>query len=67
MKVGGRMKAVFLENVTVKDEKHGFEMQIDKGEQLKATDRGNFYELRKKNGWGTLAPKSSEGEIYQII
>lgn len=61
------MKAVFLENVIVKDEKHGFEMQIDKGEELKATDKGNFYELRKKNGWGTLAPKSSEGQIYQII
>ena len=61
------MKARFLENVEIKDDKSGMSMTIDKGEILEATDRDTHYELRKKNGWGTMAPKKSEGEIFEII
>ena len=35
-----------------------------KGEELFAIDRGNFYELRKPNGWGTMAPKECEGNCF---
>ena len=42
-------------------------MSIDKGEILEATDRNTHYELRKKNGWGTMAPKECEGKIYEIL
>ena len=56
------MKARFLENVEINDKKHGYKMVIYKGDVLE-----NHYELRKKNGWGTMAPKECEGEIYEII
>lgn len=42
-------------------------MDIDKGEELFAIDRGNFNELRKPNGWGTMAPKECEGKYYEIV
>lgn len=59
------MKAVFLKNVEIADGKH--RMNIYEGEELSAEDDGDFFILRKKNGWGTKAPKSAEGEIYKIV
>jgi hypothetical protein len=59
------MKARFLEDIEVNDGK--YQININKGEELIATDCGDYYELRKKNGWGTKAPKDAEGTIYEII
>lgn len=59
------MKAKFLQDVLIDDGKYN--MTIDKGEVVDAIDRGAYYELRKKNGWGTKAPKESLGEIYEIL
>mgnify|MGYP000056349002 CR=1 FL=1 len=61
------MIARFLEDVEIKDDKNGFSMSIYKGEILEAIDRNTHYELRKKNGWGTMAPKECEGKIYEIL
>lgn len=58
------MKAIFLADVQIKSGK--MRMNIDKGEELTAKDNGDSYILRKKNGWGTVAPKSAEGTIYRI-
>ena len=61
------MIARFLQNIVVNDIEKNMEMNIDKGEELFAIDRGNFYELRKLNGWGTMAPKECEGKYYEIV
>lgn len=61
------MKARFLEDVEINDKKHGYKMVINKGDVLEVTEHENHYELRKKNGWGTMDPKECEGEIYEII
>ena len=59
------MKAKFLQDILIDDGKYS--MTIDKGETLDAIDRGCYYELRKKKGWGTKAPKDAVGTIYEII
>lgn len=59
------MKARFLQSVVVNDGK--YRMTIRRGEELAATDQGDCYELRKRNGWGTMAPKEAEGTIYEIV
>lgn len=59
------MKVKFLQAVVIDDGKYS--MDIDKGEILDAIDRGSYYELRKKNGWGIKAPKDACGNIYEII
>lgn len=59
------MKAKFLQDILIDDGKYS--MTIDKDETLDAIDRGCYYELRKKNGWGTKAPKDAVGTIYEII
>jgi hypothetical protein len=59
------MKARFLQDVEITDGKH--QININKGEELTAADCGDYYELRKKNGWGTKAPKNAEGVIYEIV
>lgn len=61
------MKARFLANVIVNDIENEMRMTIDKGEVLTAIDRGDYYELRKANGWGTMAPKECEGKYYEIL
>lgn len=59
------MKAVFLEDIEIADGK--MRMIVNKGDELSVeADNGDSYILRKKNGWGTVAPKSSEGTIYRI-
>ena len=30
-------------------------------------DKGSYFELRRKNGWETKAPKDAVGTIYEII
>lgn len=59
------MIARFLEDVEINDGKH--RMVVKKGEEMTATNRGDFYELRRKDGWGTMAPKLFEGINYEII
>lgn len=61
------MIARFLENITVNDTENNLEMEINKGEELFAIDRGTHYELRKSNGWGTMAPKECEGKYFKIV
>lgn len=61
------MKARFLENIVVNDTEKNMEMNIDKGEELFAIDRDTHYELRRADGWGTMAPKEFEGKYYEII
>lgn len=61
------MIARFLQNIVVNDIEKNMEMDIDKGEELFAIDIGDFYELRKPNGWGTMAPKECEGKYYEIV
>lgn len=61
------MIARFLQDIVVNDIEKNMEMDIDKGEELFAIDRGNLYELRKPNGWGTMAPKECEGKYYEIV
>ena len=61
------MIARFLQDIVVNDIEKNMEMDIDKGEELFAIDRGNFYELRKPNEWGTMAPKECEGKYYEIV
>ena len=61
------MIARFLQDIVVNDIEKNMEMTIDKGEELFAIDRGTHYELRKADGWGTMAPKECEGEYYEII
>ena len=61
------MIARFLQNIVVNDIEKNMEMNTDKGEELFAIDRGTHYELRKADGWGTMAPKECEGEYYEII
>lgn len=61
------MIARFLQNIVVNDIEKNMEMNIDKGEELFAIDRGDFYELRKPNGWRTMAPKECEGKYYEIV
>ena len=39
------MKARFLESITVNDAEKNLVVNIDKGEELFAIDRGNHYEL----------------------
>ena len=48
------MIARFLQNIVVNDIEKNMEMNIDKGEELFAIDRGTHYELRKADGWGTM-------------
>lgn len=59
------MKAVFLEDVEIKDGRK--KMLVNKGNEMTATDRGEYYELRRADGVGTMAPKSAEGKIYKIV
>lgn len=60
------MVAKFLKNVEIADGKR--KMLINEGETLSvASQNEQFYELRKENGWGTMAPKSGEGDIYEIL
>jgi hypothetical protein len=59
------MRARFLQSIVVNDGKH--QITIRCGEELTATDQGDCYELRKRNGWGTMAPKEAEGTIYEIV
>lgn len=61
------MKARFLQNIQVNDIEKDLTMTIDEGEILSAEDKGDYYELRKPNGWGTMAPKECEGTIYEIL
>lgn len=61
------MKARFLQNIQVNDIENDMTMMIDEGEILSAEDRGDYYELRKPDGWGTMAPKECEGTIYEIL
>lgn len=61
------MKARFLESITVNDAEKNLVVNIDKGEELFAIDRGNHYELRKADGWGTMAPKEFQGKYYEIV
>ena len=61
------MIARFLEDIIVNDTENNLEIKIDKGEELFAIDRDTHYELRKANGWGTMAPKECEGTIYEIV
>lgn len=61
------MKARFLQNILVNDIENDLTMTIDEGEILSAEDKGDYYELRKPNGLGTMAPKECEGEIYEIL
>ena len=61
------MIARFLQDIVVNDIEKNMEMNIDKGEELFAIDRGAHYELRKADGWGAMAPKECEGEYYEII
>lgn len=59
------MKARFLEDIVINDGKHT--MKVNKGEvfSVKCSD-GDYYELRREDGWGTMAPKPEEGVIYEI-
>lgn len=61
------MIARFLESVIVNDLEKDMEITINKGEILTAIDRDTHYELRKANGWGTMAPKECEGKYYEIL
>lgn len=61
------MKAKFLQDIQVNDIENNRTMMIDAGEILSAEDRGDYYELRKPDGWGTMAPKECEGTIYEIL
>lgn len=61
------MRARFLESIKVNDIEKNLVMTISKGEVLSAEGRGTHYELRKPNGWGTMAPKEYEGKIYEIL
>lgn len=61
------MIARFLEDVIVNDLEKDMEITIGKGEILTAIDRDTHYELRKANGWGTMAPKECEGIYYEIV
>ncbi|MEI3320590.1 MAG: hypothetical protein V8R90_08910 [Eubacterium sp.] len=51
------MIARFLQDIVVNDIEKNMEMTIDKGEELFAIDRGTHYELRKADGWGTMAQR----------
>jgi hypothetical protein len=61
------MIARFLQSIAVNDTEKNMEITINKGEELFAIDRGTHYELRKVDGWVTMAPKECEGEYYEII
>lgn len=61
------VKARFLQNIKVNDIENNMTIEIDDGEILSAEDKGDHYELRKLNGWGTMAPKECEGTIYEIL
>lgn len=61
------MKARFLQNIQVNDTKTDMSMLINEGDILSAKDAGDYYELRRKDGWGTMAPKVCEGIIYEIL
>ena len=61
------MIARFLQNIVVNDIEKNMEMTIDKDEELFAIDRGTHYELRKADGWGTMALKECEGTYYEIV
>lgn len=61
------MKARFLENITVNDAEKNLVVNIEKGEELFAIDRGTHYELRKADGWETMAPKEFQGKYYEIV
>ena len=61
------MIARFLQDIVVNDAEKNMKMTIDKGEELFAIDRGTHYELRKADGWGTMAPKECEGTYYEIV
>lgn len=59
------MKARFLEDIVIHDGKHT--MNVNKGEVFSVEcSEGDYYELRREDGWGTMAPKSAEGTIYGI-
>lgn len=59
------MKAIFLESVEINDGKR--KMTVEKGEVFTvASSDADYYELRREDGWGTLAPKSAEGTIFEI-
>jgi hypothetical protein len=59
------MRAKFLQSIKVKDGRK--RMTITEGELLSAVDVGDYYELRKPDGRGTLAPKNEENVIYEIL
>lgn len=59
------MKAKFLQDVLIDDGKYN--MIINKDEIVDTINRGTYYELRKKDSWGTKAPKDALGIIYEII
>lgn len=59
------MKAIFLESVEINDGKR--KMTVEKGEVFTVTSSdSDYYELRREDGWGTLAPKTAEGTIFEI-
>lgn len=59
------MKARFLEDVVINDGKH--QMDVKKGEVFSVEcSEGDYYELRREDGWGTMAPKSAEGAVFEI-
>lgn len=59
------MRAIFLESVEINDGKR--KMTVEKGEVFTvASSDADYYELRREDGWGTLAPKTAEGTIFEI-
>lgn len=59
------MRAIFLESVEINDGKR--KMTVEKGEVFTvASSDADYYELRRKDGRGTLAPKTAEGTIFEI-
>lgn len=61
------MIARFLEDVEINDTKKNMTMIVNKGDVFEAIDRKTHYELRRMDGWGTMAPKECEGEIFDIL
>lgn len=61
------MIARFLEDVEINDTKKNMIMTVNKGDDFEAIDRKTHYELRRMDGWETMAPKECEGKIFEIL
>ncbi|MEE0289630.1 MAG: hypothetical protein U0J62_05340 [Lachnospiraceae bacterium] len=61
------MFAKFLKDIEIVDTNKNMKMEVNKGEIFKAIDRKTHYELRRADGWGAMAPKECEGDIFEIL